>query len=277
MRYLGESISFSHPQGAKALTPAGGVSWRVFSNLVSLGIGGIAAVILELAHPQVRHGVWDHTRFRHAPLKRMIRTAKAAMITVYAPEVDAKRMIARVNTMHKGVSGETNSGSAYTAFDSELLSWVHATASFGFLEAYIRYVATLTPLQCDTFYAEGKPVAQLYGALAAPENRLDQIAMFDKSLSLLEPSDTLFEFLGICEAALPVPRALSARAVRSAVGLLPPAFVETLSLQSYLPTPSDTIWIQRAAKLAGIIPQYPLPFGQASRRMGTSQTLATQR
>lgn len=273
MRYLGDSISFLHPHGEAALTPASGVSWRIFSNPVSLGIGGIAAVILELAHPQVRHGVWDHSSFRTAPLKRMIRTAKAAMITVYAPAGTAKRMIAQVNHMHRGVSGKTDGGVAYNAFDDELLSWVHATASFGFLEAYLKFAAPLTQEQCDAFYAEGKRVAALYGAVGTPVNIAEQTLLFDQTFSALEPSETLHEFLRICETALPGPRALTAKAVRSAVGLLPPDYIGKLSLEAYRPTPSDTAWMRRAARVAGWIPQYPLPFGQACRRMSISQTV----
>lgn len=272
MRYLGDAISFLHPHGEAALTPAGGVSWRVFSNPVSLGIGGIAAVILELAHPQVRHGVWDHSNFRNAPLKRMIRTAKAAMITVYAPAGAAKLMIAQVNHMHRGVSGKTDRSVPYNALDSELLNWVHATASFGFLEAYLKFVAPLAPEQRDAFYAEGKPVAALYGAVGTPENTAEQSSVFSQTYNVLEPSDTLHEFLRICEKTLPGPRFVTAKAVRSAVGLLPPDLVDKLSLDAFLPTSSDTAWMRRAAWVAGAIPQYPLPFGQSCRRMHVSQS-----
>jgi uncharacterized protein (DUF2236 family) len=40
------------------------VSWSVFKNPVSLFIGGVTAVIMELADPRVRTGVWEHTSFR---------------------------------------------------------------------------------------------------------------------------------------------------------------------------------------------------------------------
>jgi uncharacterized protein (DUF2236 family) len=47
-----------------ALVPADSISWRVFKNPLSLVIGGVAAVIMELAEPRVRTGVWEHTK-RH--------------------------------------------------------------------------------------------------------------------------------------------------------------------------------------------------------------------
>ena len=48
--------------------PADSVAWRVFRNPVALFVGGVTAVILELAEPRVRSGVWDHTTFRTDPL-----------------------------------------------------------------------------------------------------------------------------------------------------------------------------------------------------------------
>src|SRR5690606_17697375 len=74
---------FTRPAGEPALSSPGSVSWTVFGNPVSLFIGGITAVLLELAEPKVRSGVWDHTSFRTDPLKRMRRTGLAAMVTVY--------------------------------------------------------------------------------------------------------------------------------------------------------------------------------------------------
>src|SRR5215204_5602813 len=49
-------------------------SWRVFKNPLSLFIGGLTAVIMELAEPRVRSGVWEHTSFRQNPVQRLRRT-----------------------------------------------------------------------------------------------------------------------------------------------------------------------------------------------------------
>ena len=57
----GLAFDFSKPAGEPALAPEDGISWQVFANPVSLFIGGVAAVLLELAEPSVRAGVWDHS------------------------------------------------------------------------------------------------------------------------------------------------------------------------------------------------------------------------
>ena len=68
------SVDFSQPVGEAALVSPNSVSWRVFKNPLSLFIGGITAVIMELAEPRVRTGVWEHTNFRVDPIRRLRRT-----------------------------------------------------------------------------------------------------------------------------------------------------------------------------------------------------------
>src|SRR3979490_1242448 len=159
----GRPIDFTRPLGEAALYPPDSLSWRIFKNPVALLIGGIAAVILELAEPGVRTGVWEHSSFRKDPMGRLQRTGLAAMVTVYGARSVALPMIEGVVRMHARVVGETPAGEAFTANDARLLTWVHATASFGFGEAYSRYVSPLRPHEFDALYREGLPASHLYG------------------------------------------------------------------------------------------------------------------
>jgi uncharacterized protein (DUF2236 family) len=104
------SIDFLRPAGEAALVSADSLSWRVFKNPLSLFVGGVTAVIMELAEPRVRAGVWEHTTFRSDPLRRLRRTGLAAMVTVYGARSVAEPMIARVRRMHDMVAGTTLSG-----------------------------------------------------------------------------------------------------------------------------------------------------------------------
>jgi uncharacterized protein (DUF2236 family) len=149
------SVDFTQPHGEEALVAPDSVSWRIFKNPVALFIGGVAAVILELAEPSVRTGVWEHSSFRTDPVRRLQRTGLAAMVTVYGARSTAKAMIAGVVRMHDRVTGETPAGEAYRANDVGLLTWVQATASFGFAEAYNRYIRPLGHKELDRLYEEG--------------------------------------------------------------------------------------------------------------------------
>ena len=87
-------IDFSRPVGEAALLSPESVSWRVFKNPLSLFIGGVTAVIMELAETRVRAGVWEHTTFRLDPIRRLRRTGLAAMVTIYGARSTAEPMIA---------------------------------------------------------------------------------------------------------------------------------------------------------------------------------------
>src|ERR1700719_620392 len=159
----GRAIDFTRPLGEAALFPPDSLSWRIFKNPVALLIGGIAAVILELAEPRVRTGVWEHSSFRKDPIGRLRRTGLAAMVTVYGARSIAEPMIAGIVRRHAAIDGETSAGIPYSANDPGLLGWVHATAAFSFAQAYSRYVDPLSPSQSDAFYREGAPASRLYG------------------------------------------------------------------------------------------------------------------
>src|SRR5215475_5426593 len=99
------ALDFAAPSGAPALFAPHSVTWRVMKNPLALMVGGIAGVILELAEPRVRTGVWEHTNFRTDPVARMKRTGHAAMVTVYAPAEAARTMIEAVSRRHAAISG----------------------------------------------------------------------------------------------------------------------------------------------------------------------------
>ena len=229
-----EHEDFTRPPGEAALMAPDSVSWTVFKNPVVLFIGGVAAVVLELAEPHVRTGVWEHSAFREQPLERLRRTALAAVVTVYGPRSRAEAMIARVTRLHERVSGTTPHGDRYAAVDPELLTWVQVTAAFGFLEAYHAYVRPLRDDERDRYYAEGQAAAHLYGARDAPASQAAMEALFARMHDRLEPSDIVHEFLDIVRRmpALPAPlRPVQALLIRAAVDIVPASARDRLGLR----------------------------------------------
>lgn len=274
--YSGEKseASFREPKGMHALVPPDSMSWQVFKNPLSLFVGGVAAVILELAEPRVRTGVWNHTSFRTMPLLRLQRTGLAAMMTVYGPRSASEAMIADVGTMHARISGMTPSGEPYRAIDPELLNWVHATAAFGFLEAYRVYVQPVAEGERNRFYAEGAEASRLYGAVGAPLSESGIRGLFAAMHGRLEPSPILFEFLDIVQRVPLVPRPvamLQRWLVKAAVSIVPVAVREKLGLGRHWDL---TNWQHRFVQAGGnaadriILPSSPAV--QACRRLGLS-------
>ncbi len=270
--YLGWKIDFLNPPGAPAFFAPDSLQWRVYKNPIALGIGGVAAVLLEFADPRIRSGVWDHSTYKADPIGRSKRTGTAAMVGVYGPKSAAERVIAGVTNMHTRVGGETPGGRAYQALDVELLDWVSATAAYGFLTAYTRFVTPLTQTERDRFYREGSAVARLYGA----RNPILSTADFDAMLARLAPGfeahPIVTEFLEIIQsgrAAPSIPKFLHVALARAAVSLLPASVREVLKLgRAYDLTWADTLALKAAGALAERVPQKDSPPCQASVRLG---------
>lgn len=266
------AVDFTVPKGEPALVPADSVSWRVFKNPVSLFVGGVAAVILELAEPAVRTGVWEHTSFRSDPVTRLRRTGLAAMVTVYGAHSVAERMIAGVVRRHAGVRGTTPAGEAYHANDPRLLTWVQGTAGYGFAEAYSRYVRVLDRDALDRFYGEGAPAARLYGASDAPTSESARQALFDSMRARLEPSPIVFEFLEIMRAApvFPAPlRPFQRLLVGAAVDMTPDWVRERLGMTAaHGLAPWQRTLVRRVGALADRVLLRSSPAVQACRRLG---------
>ena len=265
------NVDFRIPVGEPALVPADSVSWRVFKNPVALFVGGVAAVLLELAEPRVRSGVWDHSSFRTDPVPRMKRTGLAAMVTVYGARSDAERMIARVRHRHGHVTGATPDGAAYQANDPELLDWVQATASFGFLEAYCRFVKMLSGADRDRFYGDGSSAAALYGAHGAPRSVVEQEILFARMRPKLERSAIIAEFMAILLRAPILPR-LSRPAqglfIRAAIDILPPDIRALLGLEKSGLKAWEALLVRSAAKIAERVRIPGAPPSQACERLG---------
>ena len=266
----GLAVDFTAPAGAPALLHPQSISWRVMKNPVALIIGGVAAVILELAEPCVRAGVWDHTSFRTDPVARMKRTGYAAMATIYAPADTARALIAKVNAAHANISGVLPDGRHYAATDPRLLRWVHATAAFGFVEAYRRFVRPLSPNAIDQFYAESRPVGMLYGAENPPDSENALGGCFADMHANLQQSDTIFEFIEITRDAAILPsRSLQQLLIRAAVELLPPQIREHLGLgREYALQPFTSSIVRALGRAADEIPIESAPPAQACVRLG---------
>jgi len=267
----GMEFDFSQPPGEPALAPADGVSWRVFANPVTLFIGGVTAVLLELSEPSVRSGVWDHSSFARDPGTRLRRTGFAAMMTVYGPRSATEALIARVVKMHGHVTGSTPDGVAYQANDPRLLDWVHATAAFGFSEAYHVYARPLSAQEKDAAFVEGGPSALLYGATGAPRSRAEWEALLAATAPGLEESAILADFMRIMGDApiLPAPmRPLQRLLVRAAVEITPEPVRSLPQLRGAGLRIGEAALVKALARLAGILPLPDTPPAQAARRLG---------
>jgi uncharacterized protein (DUF2236 family) len=266
-------VDFLRPAGAPALYRCDSIAWHVFKNPVSLFVGGIAAVLLELAEERVRSGVWEHSIFRTDPLTRLRRTGLMTYVSVYAPSAVAEKFIAAVVRMHDKVEGRTPRGTPYHANDPELLNWVQCTVDYGFLEAYATFCRPLTERQRNQFYQETLPAARLFLATGAPRSLTEQHEQFEAMRPHLEAHPIVFEFLDIMQrtAAIPLPlRSLQWMMVRAGIHILPGWLIQRLGLDAQRWRLRG--WEERLVRgLGTMLERVPIPGSPpvlASRRMG---------
>lgn len=271
-QYMGWPVDFTRPAGEPAYAAPGSITWRVFANPVAMAIGGVCAVLLEFADPRIRSGVWEHSTFARDPVGRARRTGMAAYIGAFGPRSAADQVIAGINRMHGRVEGRTPEGRRYRALEPELLDWVAATATYGFVMAYHRFVHPLTSTEIDRFFEEAVPIGRLYGAEGLPVGRADFERLCEDRAGEFEAHPINLEFLHIiCSGAAVrgVPHWLRRAFAHAAVSLLPPVVRTALNLgHEFDLSHRQTAVIGAIGRLADVVPQPYTPAAQASRRLG---------
>ena len=159
--------------GDPGLFGPGSVSWELMGD-VSTFIGGIRALLVQAAHPEVVAGVADHSRYREDPLGRLSRTSNYVTATSYGamPEVDAA--VAAVRRAHVRVRGTSHRGIPYTAGNPALAAWVHNSLTDSLLVAAQMFgPRRLSTEEADQFVTEQARIGRLLGAEPLPETAAD--------------------------------------------------------------------------------------------------------
>ena len=165
-------LDMENPRGDPGLFGPEAICWRVHGDFPSMLIGGICALMLQMLHPRVLAGVWDHSNFREDMLGRLRRTGQFISGTTFGSTQDANWLIDKVRTIHLQVTGTAPDGSPYAASDPDLLTWVHVAEVSSFMAAHLRYLnPELSLVDQDRYYAETALVAERLGAANVPTSR----------------------------------------------------------------------------------------------------------
>jgi len=148
--------------------------WRVHGDVGSMMVGGVTSLLMQMLHPAVLAGVWDHSNFRADMHGRLRRTARFIATTTYGERTAAENAIATVRRVHARVTGTLPDGTPYRADDPALLAWVHVTETTSFLDAWVRYGEPLMPIvEQDRYFALMAEVGQALGADPVPRSRAE--------------------------------------------------------------------------------------------------------
>ncbi|HEX6833271.1 MAG TPA: oxygenase MpaB family protein [Rudaea sp.] len=226
-----QAIDYEQPPGDPGLFGPDSAVWQIHADFAGMLSGGLCALMLQLLHPAALAGVWDHSNFREDLVGRLRRTTNFIAGTSYASSADAMRLIERVRRIHTKVFGVTENGEPYRADDPALLTWVHVTEVYGFLQGYRRYKGPVPSADADRYYDEMRRIAEALGARDVPRSEAEVAVYFagvQAQLAFTARSRTVLEILR--QMKLPVPLAGVSRDVflDAAAALLPDWAVERL-------------------------------------------------
>jgi len=155
--------------GDPGLTGPGSVTWRLCRERV-VPLGGLSALLLQLAHPLVTAGVAEHSSFRADPTKRLMLTLEMLLVTAFGDARQVDEMTSRIAHIHRFVHGslprevgQFRAGTPYSATSPELCLWVYATIVETSLNSYSTFVRPLSRDERAEFYRESAGWGQLYG------------------------------------------------------------------------------------------------------------------
>lgn len=155
-------------EGDPGLFGPGSATWTVIGDVSSF-IGGIRALLVQAAFPEVAAGVADHSRYRTDPLGRLSRTSAYVTATAFGAVPEVERAVRLVRGAHRGVAGTSPRGREYAADHPELAAWVHNALTDSFLTAYQTYGRErLSPAQADRFVAEQARLGAMLDAAPTP-------------------------------------------------------------------------------------------------------------
>ena len=160
----------------------GSAVWEVHG-AVPVIVAGIRALLLQTLHPGAMAGVHDWSRYREDPLGRLAGTVRWVLVTSFADRAGADAASAFVRSLHTRVAG-TYSGTAYSASDPELLSWVHVVFAESFLSCHQAWGGRI-PGGADQYVFEWARAGELMEVATPPRSEAElraQLAAFGPHL-----------------------------------------------------------------------------------------------
>lgn len=212
----------------------GSATWEVMGDVASF-IGGIRALLVQAAHPEVVAGVADHSAYELDPLGRLSRTSAYVTATAYGAMPEVEAAIDTVKRAHRPVRGTSHRGEHYSASGSPFAAWVHNVLIDSFLVAHQTFgPSRLDPARADTFVSEQAELGAMLHARDLPSTAND-LAMWVASHPDLEPSpgmDNAVRFLR--KPPLPLGAAAGYRVLfHAAAATLPERIAVLLGVRSH--------------------------------------------
>ncbi len=145
------------------------LTWQINRHPIIL-LGGLRALLMQVAHPLVAQGVAEHSSFQKMPLKRLFRTLDLMLTVTFGDLLQAQQAVDAIGQAHlkvKGVlpqtAGPYKQGQAYHAEMLPLKVWVLATLVDTSMRMYDLFVQPLGLGQRKQYYYESFAMSRMLG------------------------------------------------------------------------------------------------------------------
>lgn len=153
-------------------------------------VGGMNALLLQLAEPKVAAGVADHSDFADRIFDRLQHTVAVMVEVGLGDPAEAERALRRMDRAHEGVRGALPDGSTYDAEDPDLRWWVLATLIATVLAVEEAYVGEFDHEDRRRYYHESLEMARVFGVEDAPSDLDGFHSYMSDRITRLEVTDT---------------------------------------------------------------------------------------
>ncbi|MEM9072690.1 MAG: oxygenase MpaB family protein [Myxococcota bacterium] len=195
------------------------LSWELHASLPTVLLAGGAALVMEVLHPSVMHGVATQSSYRTEPERRARATLGYVLRTTFGHTAAATQLIEHVREMHGRVQGVRPDGVAYRALDPDLIAWVHTSIPWAVMSVYEQTVRPLSRAEKDQYLREQARIGRMGGATSVPES-VDALASYVEAMRpQLAMNEQTVEFLGFVMGRIGPPRSLHERIELSTVVL----------------------------------------------------------
>jgi len=151
---------------------ADSATWRI-NRESALFLGAGRAALLQLAHPWVAAALDQHSSLMAKPIARFHNTFRIVFTIIFGTEEQAFRAARSLYQLHTTITGQLPQrvagyakDSRYEALQVPALRWVYATLIESAVMAYECVLPPLSDMERESYYAESKVLAGLFGLTA---------------------------------------------------------------------------------------------------------------
>jgi uncharacterized protein (DUF2236 family) len=119
--------------------------------------------VMQVAHPAVGAGVWEHSAFRQDPWRRLREIDRSGVNFALSGKEASRAEGARLRYLHRNISGVDSHGRAYHSLQPDVYGWVHTVFLESIVTMHALYGTPLSRSQEEQLFVEWRQAGRMFG------------------------------------------------------------------------------------------------------------------